>query len=206
MSRQVPPNTFVKDSSIWDSMTRFIVVHATQGVLLARNVGYRSIGMGYYLEDGTETGNKLYANLGVSAIAAVNDYANYRLVPGILANNKFGDGTPYPPNSENTPYDSDYEHPSLFWFMNGWNDFEYNMAVSAGMCGNCYWMPPGANSGASRNMYWTGYASLQKNYGTNQATSPLMEFLGNSCSTAMMAFHIDGDTAFCAGINTNFTD
>ena len=204
MARQVPPGTYVKDSSIWDSMTRFIVVHATQGVLLARNVGYRSIGMGYYLEDGTETGNQLYANLGVSAIAAVNDYANYRLVPGILANNKYGDGTPYLPNSENTPYDSDFEHPSLFWFMNGWNDFEYNMAVGAEMCGNCYWMPPGANSAGSRKMYWTGYASEQKNYSTNQATSPLMEFLGNTCSTAMMAFHINGNTTYCAGINTNF--
>ena len=48
MARQVPPGTFIKDSSVWDSMTRFIVLHATQGVLLARNVGYRSIGMGYY--------------------------------------------------------------------------------------------------------------------------------------------------------------
>ncbi len=204
MARQVPTNTFVKDSSIWDSMTRFIVVHATQGVLLARNVGYRSIGMGYYLEDGTETGNQLYANLGVSAIAAVNDKANYRLVPGILANSKYGDGKPYLPNSENTPYDSDYEHPSLFWIMNGWNDFEYNMAVGAEMCGNCYWMPPGANSGDSRNMHWTGYSSLQKNFG-NQGTSPLMEFLGNTCSTAMVAFHVVGDTSYCAGINTNFT-
>jgi hypothetical protein len=204
MARQVPPNTFVKDSSIWDSMTRFIVLHATQGVLLARNVGYRSIGMGYYLEDGTETGNKLYANIGISAIAAINDKANYRGVPGILANNKYGDGKPYLPNSEHTPYDSDFEHPSLFWIMNGWNDFEYNMAVGAEMCGNCYWMPPGANSGASRNMYWTGYSSLQKNFG-NQGTSPLMEFLGNTCSTAMVAFHVVGDTSYCAGINTNFT-
>src|SRR6266852_2018769 len=33
------PTTFVKDSSVWDSMTRWIVVHATQGVRLARNVG-----------------------------------------------------------------------------------------------------------------------------------------------------------------------
>jgi hypothetical protein len=203
MARQVPTDTYVKDSSVWDSMTRFIVLHATQGVLLARNVGYRSIGMGYYLEDGTETGNKLYANLGVSSIAAVNDFANNRLVPGILANNKFGDGTPYLPNSENTPYDSDFEHPSVFWFMNGWNDFEYNMAVGAEMCGNCYWMPPGANSGGSRNMFWTGYASEQKSF-NNQGTSPLMEFLGNSCSTAMMAFHINGNTAYCSGINTNF--
>ena len=32
--------TFVKDSSVWDSMTRWMVIHATQGVRLARNVGY----------------------------------------------------------------------------------------------------------------------------------------------------------------------
>jgi hypothetical protein len=204
MSRQVPTDTFVKDSSVWDSMTRFIVLHATQGVLLARNVGYKSIGMGYYLEDGTETNNKLYANLGVSAIAAVNDAANTRLVPGILASNKDGAGKPYLPNSENTPYDSDYEHPTLFWFMNGWNDFEYNMAVGAEMCGNCYWMPPGANSGGSRFMNWKGYTSLQKNF-DHHGTSPLQEFLGNTCSTAMMAFHINGNTSFCAGINTAYT-
>ena len=45
--------------------------------------------------------------------------------------------------------------------MNGWNDFEYNMAVGAEACGNCYWMPPSANSGGSRMMSWKGYASLQ---------------------------------------------
>jgi hypothetical protein len=36
---------------------------------MARNVGYASIGHGYYLEDGTETDNKLYANIGVFARA-----------------------------------------------------------------------------------------------------------------------------------------
>ena len=51
--------------------TRFITVHATQGVLLARNVGYRSIGHGFYLEDATETNNKLYSNIGIQARAAV---------------------------------------------------------------------------------------------------------------------------------------
>jgi hypothetical protein len=39
-----PHNDFVKDSSIWDSTTRWIVVHGTQDVTLARNVGYESIG------------------------------------------------------------------------------------------------------------------------------------------------------------------
>ncbi|MGH9772249.1 MAG: hypothetical protein ACRD4Q_11210, partial [Candidatus Acidiferrales bacterium] len=77
----------VKDSSIWDSMTRWIVIHGTQGVRLARNVGFRSIGHGYYLEDGTETGNQLYANLGVFARAAVANVQNPRQVPGILTAN-----------------------------------------------------------------------------------------------------------------------
>jgi G8 domain len=45
MARQTPPSTFVKDSSINESMTRWITVHATQGVTLARNVGYLPLGM-----------------------------------------------------------------------------------------------------------------------------------------------------------------
>jgi hypothetical protein len=32
---------FVKDSAVWDSMTRFMVLHGTHGVTLARNVGFR---------------------------------------------------------------------------------------------------------------------------------------------------------------------
>ncbi len=62
---------YVRDSSIHDSMTRWITVHATQGMTIARNVGYQSIGHGFYLEDATEVNNKLYANLGASVIAAV---------------------------------------------------------------------------------------------------------------------------------------
>ena len=66
-------------------MTRWYTIHATQGVTLARNVGYLSIGHGYYLEDGSETGNKLYANLGVLARAGVQNPQNPRNVPGIFA-------------------------------------------------------------------------------------------------------------------------
>ena len=85
MARKVPTTTFLKDNSVWDSMTRWYVLHATQGVLMARNVGYESIGHGYYLEDGTETDNKLYANVGIFARAAVTNTQNPRNVPGILA-------------------------------------------------------------------------------------------------------------------------
>jgi hypothetical protein len=38
---KTPPDTFVRDSSINESMTRWIVVHGTQGVELSRNVGYK---------------------------------------------------------------------------------------------------------------------------------------------------------------------
>jgi hypothetical protein len=65
---------YVKDSSIWDSMNRFIVLHGSHDVTLARNVGYLSVGHGYYLEDGSEIGNLLCQNLGISARAALNEY------------------------------------------------------------------------------------------------------------------------------------
>ena len=88
MDRTVPPGTFVKDSSINESMTRWITIHGTQGLLLARNVGWKSIGHGFYIEDGTETDNKLYANIGILARAGVKNSENPREVPGILAHPK----------------------------------------------------------------------------------------------------------------------
>lgn len=67
-------NAFVVDSSIWDSNTRFVVLHATHGVEIARNVGYLSVGHAFYLEDGSEVGNSLCYNLGVSARAPFEEY------------------------------------------------------------------------------------------------------------------------------------
>ena len=153
MARLTPDNTYVKDSSMWDSMTRWITLHATQNVTLARNVGYKSIGHGFYLEDGTETDNSLRTNLGVFARAAVHNVQNDRKVPGILASpDRLG---------EEPPYHSDWDHPTVFWIMNGWNDFEYNFASSAGTCGACYWLLPGGISGPSQFEYFEGYAGQQ---------------------------------------------
>ena len=194
MARKVPAGTFVKDSSIWDSMTRWIVIHATQGVLLARNVGYRSIGHGYFLEDGSETNNKLYANLGVSAIAAVNDAANNRQVPGIFSYYKTTNGVGIP----QVPYQTDFADPTIFWSLNGWNDWEYNMAVGAETCGLCYWMVAANVSGPSRMMNWKGYASEQVPFG-NDGFTPIQEFLGNTCSTAMAGFTDIADVSPCLG-------
>jgi hypothetical protein len=211
MARQVPTNTFVKDSSVWDSMTRWITIHASQGVVLQRNVGYLSIGHGFYLEDGTETDNKLYANLGVFARAAVKNAQNPRSVPGILGANRdtgvirqpdHGD-TPTPTEiydvQDGVPYYADIDHPSVFWIMNGWNDFEYNQASGAGSCGVCYSLVPGANSTMSQGEHWTGYASAQSDF-TQAGKTPLQRFVGNACSTAQSSFLTIGNTSRCDGI------
>ncbi len=71
MARQVPAETYIKDSSVSESMTRWFVIHATQGVTLQRNVGWKSIGHGYFLENGVETGNRFYSNIGIFARPAI---------------------------------------------------------------------------------------------------------------------------------------
>ena len=204
MARQTPNDTFVMDSSVHDSMTRWYVLHGTHGVTFARNVGYLSIGHGYYIEDGSEINNRFLSNIGIFARAAVDNDQNPRKVPGILA----AQIQPPPWSPDNTPFYTDYDHPSVFWIMNGWNDFEYNMAAGAGTCGACYWLVPGANSGHSRHMTWESYASLQaadpttQNPLTRAAMTPLKTFVGNYCSTAMNSFNTIGDTTFCNGVGS----
>ncbi len=187
------PNTFIKDNSIHDSMTRWVTLHGTQEITVARNVGFMSIGHGYYLEDGTEINNKLYSNLGVLARAAVDNDQNPRKVPGILAANaNLMDGNLL------TAY-SDYTQPTVFWFTNGWNDFEYNMAAGATACGACYWPINAAISGPSKRQKWFSYASI-KPVPSRDATAPIKKFKGNYCSTAMNSYNATVSTAPCTGV------
>ena len=189
-----PPfaGTYIADSSIHDSMTRFITVHATQELMILRNVGYRSIGHGYYLEDSTEINNKLYSNIGIESRAAVNDALNPRKVPGILA--RAGN-----PAADAFPFYSDYDHPTIFWLTNGWNDVRYNVAVGAGTCGACYWLPPSINGGPSVYETWSSYASTQT--AGRGGIAPIENFVGNSCSTAMNAIQTVGNTGPCLGVS-----
>jgi hypothetical protein len=206
MARNTPANTFVKDSSVNESMTRFMVVHATNNVTFARNVGWKSIGHGYYIEDGSESNNKFLTNIGIYARPAIKDAnVNPRFVPGILAADRGTD------RIDRVPFYTDVDHPSVFWIMNAWNDFKYNMAAGAGMCGACYWVVPGANSGMSRTMDFEGYSSLQAlpkkpdgSYDLGNALdrallTPLKSFEGNSCTSAMNSFNTVGNAAPCFG-------
>ena len=185
-------------------MTRWIVLHSTLGVTLPRNVGYKSIGHGFYLEDGTETDNKFYSNIGIFARAAVENAQNPRKIPGILAAN--GRPRVQGSNVENPgfPYRSDGEYPSVFWITNGWNDFVGNMAAGAGTCGAAYWFVPAENmrhgrgAAGSTPMRWSGYAAMQ---GTGLAgTTPLKSFYKNYATSAMHSFQTTGDAPACNGV------
>jgi hypothetical protein len=209
---QARPETYVMDSSIWDSMTRWVVLHGTHDVTVARNVGYRSIGHGFYLEDGTEINNKLLGNLGAYARAAVETAEtsggnvinvtvqrdNPRRVPGILvAKNADTRETPLV-----VPWRTDADQPTAFWIMNGWNDFQYNHAAGAGACGVCYWLVPGYNSTGSKDQKWESYASMQSNFDRGGST-PLKSFIGNSCTSAMMSFLTISTNSTCLGVGTH---
>ena len=56
-------------ASIWDSGNRWLTIHGTNYLVVRDCVGYRSIGHGFFLEDGTEVYNVLDRNLAVQALA-----------------------------------------------------------------------------------------------------------------------------------------
>jgi cell migration-inducing and hyaluronan-binding protein len=194
MARQVPSDTYIKDSSVNESMTRWYVLHSTLGVLLQRNVGWKSIGHGYYLEDGTEIDNKFYANIGIYARGAVEGPQNPRKIPGIIAEN--GSDKPF-------QYRSDVVYPAVFWITNGWNEFVGNMAAGAGTCGICFWFlsagnhdmietdPMNHTTHAMNHMQWTGYAGRQSK--SHEGDTPVKLFSKNYCSTAMHSLNTTSD-------------
>ncbi len=57
----------VVGASIWDSSNRWVTIHGTSYLVVRDCVGYRSVGHGFFLEDGTEVYNVLDRNLAVQA-------------------------------------------------------------------------------------------------------------------------------------------
>jgi len=59
--------SYVIGASIWDSHNRWLTIHGTNYLVARDNVGFKSVGHGYFLEDGTEVFNILDHNLAVAA-------------------------------------------------------------------------------------------------------------------------------------------
>ncbi len=222
MARQVPPGTIVKDSAVNELNTRWYVVHDTQGVTFQRDVGWKSIGHGYYLENGTEADNNFYSDIGIFARAAIDNDQNPRKIPGILADNQGRSDFnlhPKPPDVADVanpgfPYRSDNEYPAVFWISNGWNNFQGDMAAGAGACGSSYWFVPLANSdmpdvptaanSSNGHMKWddgTGvfsYAGMQRN-DVFAGSSAIESFYKNSATSTMMSLQTTADAPNCDG-------
>jgi len=205
LTRKVPDQTFVKDCSIWDSMNHWIELRGTQGVVLQRNVGYKSIGHGFVLADGTEVENRIQANIGIYARPGADYRDNPRKVPGVLAQRtlqvavKDGNFSGGPDTLANTSLalGGDLFHPSPFFIMNAYNTINDNMASGAGACGSCYWFAPAVTSGFSIGKTWVGMAGIQNQQSGGAA--PIKSFKGNFCSTAMYSLLTLGDVGLCKG-------
>jgi len=92
----------VLGAAIVDSHNRWITIHGTNHLVVRDCVGYRSVGHGFFLEDGTEVYNVLDRNLGVQA------YGGRELPEQVL---------PFDPNDG-----------AAFWWANGRNTLIRNTA------------------------------------------------------------------------------
>jgi hypothetical protein len=101
--------SYVIGASIWDSANRWLTIHGTNYLVVRDNVGYKSVGHGFFLEDGTEVYNVLDRNLAVGA------RRGKRLPKQVLA---------FDPNNG-----------AGFWWANSLNTFTRNVAADNGEYG-----------------------------------------------------------------------
>lgn len=106
----------VVGASIWDSGNRWLTIHGTNYLVVRDCVGYRSIGHGFFLEDGTEVYNVLDRNLAVGA------RRGKRLPKQVL------------------PFDAN--DGAGFWWTNSLNTFTRNVAADNGNYGFRYEATP----------------------------------------------------------------
>ncbi|MFT7640881.1 MAG: hypothetical protein ACI9G1_002625 [Pirellulaceae bacterium] len=102
----------VVGAAIVDSHNRWITIHGTNHMVVRDCVGYKSVGHGFFLEDGTEVYNVLDRNLGVQA------YGGAKLPDQVL---------PFDPNDG-----------GAFWWANGRNTIVRNTACENNKYGYRY--------------------------------------------------------------------
>lgn len=103
-------------ASIWDSHNRWLTIHGTNYLVVRDCVGYKSIGHGFFFEDGTEVFNVLDRNLAVGARR----------------------GKPLP--KQVLPFDQN--EGAGFWWANSLNTFTRNVAAECDRYGYRYEATP----------------------------------------------------------------
>ncbi len=105
----------VVGASIWESGNRWLTIHGTNALVVRDCVGYRSVGHGFFLEDGTEVENILDGNLAVQAFQ----------------------GSPL----AGQVFSFDRNEGAGFWWANSLNAFMRNVAVECDQYGFRYEAP-----------------------------------------------------------------
>jgi hypothetical protein len=111
--------SYVIGASIWDSHNRWVTIHGTNYIVVRDCVGYKSVGHGFFLEDGTEVYNVLDRNLAVQAYA----------------------GKPLPRQA--LPFDAN--DGAGFWWANSYNTFTRNSTSENDRYGYRFEATPGSN-------------------------------------------------------------
>lgn len=107
---------YITDSSFHHLFNRAVTVHGTQFAQIEDTVAYDTIGHAYFLEDGSEFGNRFEGNLGFLTRAA---------------------------SAETALLESDATHVSTFWITNPSNDFIGNVAGGSDHAG--FWFAAGSS-------------------------------------------------------------
>lgn len=109
--------SYVVGASIWDSGNRWITIHGTNYLVVQDCIGYRSVGHGFFFEDGTEVHNVLDRNLAVQSFR----------------------GKPLP--NQVLPFDKN--DGAGFWWANSRNSFTRNVSCENDRYGFRYDATPG---------------------------------------------------------------
>lgn len=153
--------SFLVGNSVWDSANRWITIHGTNYLVVRDNVGYQSVGHGYFLEDGTEVYNIIDRNLAVQS---------YR-------------GKPLP--KQVLPFDQN--EGSGFWWTNSRNTFTRNVACENDQYGYRY----EATSGSSFRTVFNIRQPDGTRKAVDVRTLPFIRFDSNEChSDGLYGFNL----------------
>ncbi len=118
-----PREYLVRNCSIWLSLSRWLTLHGTAEAEVSNNVGFLTLGSGFFVEDGPEFLNVFDHNLGACALPAVrSDYLN---------------PAPVFPNVS-----SDFAQMGVFWLKNSQNVLARNVAACSPTPVIGFWMVP----------------------------------------------------------------
>jgi hypothetical protein len=140
----------VVGASIWDSHNRWLTIHGTNYLVVRDCVGYKSVGHGFFLEDGTEVFNVLDRNLAVQALR--------------------GKALP----KQVLPFDAN--EGAGFWWANSLNTFTRNVTCENGEYGYRFEATPSSSFDIASPEVMQPDGSIRK---TDIRTLPFVRFEGN---------------------------